>query len=87
MQRNSLRYFWWLRHACIIIVVLALNGLIPLNVAALPDLRIKLSEPKTVHPGDELGENLTVVVYNRGNEPARGTKSRESGFMVDIFKG
>lgn len=67
------------------LAALPILALVAGGAVALPDLQVELRSPDNAVPGGDVGSQTTVVVYNRGNQPVRGTESNPNGYMVDLF--
>ena len=60
-------------------------SLLPITTWALPDLMVGLVSPDSANAAEDIGDSLTLTVINRGDRPARGTRSSDNGYMVDVF--
>ncbi|GGX62681.1 CARDB domain-containing protein [Saccharospirillum salsuginis] len=60
-------------------------SLFPITTWALPDLMVGLVAPDSAQAGEDIGDALTLTVINRGDRLARGTRSSDNGYMVDVF--
>jgi len=51
-----------------------------------PDLRVRLSAPRTATAGTDIGSQIHVVAYNSGSGTAAGTASAgNNGYMIDVM--
>ncbi|MEH6355122.1 MAG: hypothetical protein V7760_03735 [Marinobacter sp.] len=87
---NTIRQLWGglkrsLDHRCRELAAALVLIALPATTLALPDLTVQLQAPKTAMPGTDIGKNLTVTVYNRGDVLAAGTRTSSDGYMVDLF--
>ncbi len=67
------------------ITFIMLGWALSINAFAKPDLLIKLDVPANAVAGGDVGSQSKLVVYNAGNQLARGTESGRNGYMVDLF--
>jgi hypothetical protein len=54
------------------------------GAAEPPDLIVKIRGPAEARPGEDLGEQVEVVVKNRGQRPALGTVEGGNGYVIDV---
>lgn len=60
-------------------------SILPVTAWALADLLVALEAPDSAKAAEDIGESLTLTVFNRGDRIAPGTRSSDAGYMVDIF--
>ncbi|PXX89538.1 protein nirG [Marinobacter vulgaris] len=70
---------------CVYLMMVVGLSLLPALTWARADLMIGLEAPDNANAGDDIGTSLTLNVINRGDRLARGTRSSDNGYMIDIF--